>query len=49
LGKLNRNDVLALDTGCVWGGCLSALRLDGLGPDQRWVHQVFEVKCEPKK
>jgi bis(5'-nucleosyl)-tetraphosphatase (symmetrical) len=49
LGKLNRNDVFALDTGCVWGGCLSALRLDGLGPDHRWVHQVFEVKCEPKK
>jgi bis(5'-nucleosyl)-tetraphosphatase (symmetrical) len=49
LGKLNRNDVFALDTGCVWGGCLSALRLDSLGPDQRWGHQMFEVKCEPKK
>jgi bis(5'-nucleosyl)-tetraphosphatase (symmetrical) len=49
LGKLNRNDVFALDTGCVWGGCLSALRLDSLGLDQRWGHQMFEVKCEPKK
>jgi bis(5'-nucleosyl)-tetraphosphatase (symmetrical) len=45
LGKLNRNDVFALDTGCVWGGCLSALRLDGLGPDQRWEHHIHEVNC----
>lgn len=29
LGWLNRPDVLALDTGCVWGGCLSALRVGG--------------------
>jgi len=26
LGFLSRPDVLALDTGCVWGGCLSAVR-----------------------
>jgi bis(5'-nucleosyl)-tetraphosphatase (symmetrical) len=26
LGWLDRTDVLSLDTGCVWGGCLSALR-----------------------
>jgi len=49
LGKLSRNDVFALDTGCVWGGYLSALRLDSLGPDQRWAHQMFEVTCEPTK
>jgi bis(5'-nucleosyl)-tetraphosphatase (symmetrical) len=29
LGWLNRPDVLSLDSGCVWGGCLSALRVDG--------------------
>ncbi len=29
LGLVNRPDVLALDTGCVWGGCLSAMRVDG--------------------
>lgn len=29
VGWLNRPDVLALDTGCVWGGCLSALRVGG--------------------
>jgi bis(5'-nucleosyl)-tetraphosphatase (symmetrical) len=27
LGSLKRQDVLSLDTGCVWGGCLTALRL----------------------
>lgn len=26
LGWMNRPDLLALDTGCVWGGCLSAVR-----------------------
>ena len=26
LGPLNRSDLLGLDTGCVWGGCLSAVR-----------------------
>ncbi len=26
LGWLDRPDVIALDSGCVWGGCLSALR-----------------------
>ena len=26
LGHLNRPDVICLDSGCVWGGCLSALR-----------------------
>ncbi len=28
LGLLLRDDAIALDTGCVWGGCLSALRYD---------------------
>jgi bis(5'-nucleosyl)-tetraphosphatase (symmetrical) len=28
LGLLQRNDVLALDTGCVWGGSLTAVDLD---------------------
>jgi len=27
LGLINRPDLLALDTGCVWGGCLSVARL----------------------
>jgi bis(5'-nucleosyl)-tetraphosphatase (symmetrical) len=29
LGLINRPDLLALDTGCVWGGQLSAMRVDG--------------------
>lgn len=27
LGRLQRHDVLPMDTGCVWGGCLSAARV----------------------
>jgi len=37
LGLINRPDLLALDTGCVWGGALSAMRVDG---GRREVHQV---------
>jgi bis(5'-nucleosyl)-tetraphosphatase (symmetrical) len=29
LGLQNRPDLLALDTGCVWGGSLTAVRVDG--------------------
>ncbi len=29
LGRLERDDLLALDTGCVWGGQLTAARVDG--------------------
>lgn len=43
LGWLNRPDVLALDGGCVWGGCLNALRLDESG-DAR--HELIHVDCE---
>lgn len=41
LGWLDRPDVFALDSGCVWGGCLSALRLSGGG-----AHELIQVKCE---
>lgn len=42
LGWLGRQDVWALDSGCVWGGCLSALALDApQGP-----HRLIQVKCE---
>lgn len=40
LGWLGRSDVLALDTGCVWGGCLTALRLRSDG-----AHERIEVRC----
>ena len=41
LGRQERNDVWALDTGCVWGGCLSAMR-QGENGQREWV----EVACE---
>jgi bis(5'-nucleosyl)-tetraphosphatase (symmetrical) len=31
LGYVDREDLLALDTGCLWGGALTAVRLDGPG------------------
>ena len=48
LGWLNRPDVLALDGGCVWGGCLNALRLDESGSFNRQSnHELIHVDCEP--
>ena len=41
LGYLRRPGVISLDTGCVWGGCLSALRLS---PDG--AHELVQVECE---
>jgi bis(5'-nucleosyl)-tetraphosphatase (symmetrical) len=29
LGRIDRPELLSLDTGCVWGGSLSAVRIDG--------------------
>jgi len=37
LGLMNRTDLLALDTGCVWGGGLTALRLED--------RALFQVPC----
>jgi bis(5'-nucleosyl)-tetraphosphatase (symmetrical) len=44
LGWLGRSDVLALDSGCVWGGCLSALRISPqtIG----WQSELIQVQCE---
>ena len=42
LGYVRRRDIIALDTGCVWGGCLSALRLDPQGGQ----HELIQVECE---
>jgi bis(5'-nucleosyl)-tetraphosphatase (symmetrical) len=39
LGLLLRDDVLALDTGCVWGGALTAVRVDG------GRREVVQVRC----
>ena len=48
LGPLQRQDVLALDTGCVWGGCLSAMRLGGRSrpvAGQPLARELIQVKC----
>jgi len=42
LGFLQRPDIIALDTGCVWGGCLSALQLGAPGEN----HRLIQVQCE---
>lgn len=40
LGLVNRPDLLALDTGCVWGGHLTAARIDG------GRREIVQVSCE---
>lgn len=48
LGWLGRSDVLSLDTGCVWGGCLSALRVGGAAPSDdptRLKQELIQVQC----
>ena len=41
LGLLLRDDVVSLDTGCLWGGALTAFRLE----DER----LFQVRCAPRR
>jgi len=41
LGLINRPELLSLDTGCVWGGTLTAVRVDG------GRRELFQVRCEP--
>jgi len=40
-GRTNIENIFALDTGCVWGHCLTAMRLE----DQK----LFQVPCSPKQ
>ena len=39
LGLINRDDLLSLDTGCVWGGQLTAVRLTDSG------REVIQIPC----
>ncbi len=39
LGLINRDDLLALDTGCIWGGHLTAVRVDGA------TREVIQIAC----
>ena len=45
LGWLGRADVLSLDSGCVWGGCLSALRLEPDTQSGVLRHTLLQVDC----
>lgn len=42
LGAVARDDVWALDTGCVWGGCLTAMQRDHPSEAPRRI----EIKCQ---
>ena len=46
LGVVLRPDLLALDSGCVWGGCLSALRFEAATGDGAIRHELIQVACE---
>ncbi|OGB03140.1 MAG: bis(5'-nucleosyl)-tetraphosphatase (symmetrical) [Burkholderiales bacterium RIFCSPLOWO2_12_FULL_64_99] len=39
LGLINRDDLLALDTGCLWGGHLTAVRIDGA------TRELIQIAC----
>jgi bis(5'-nucleosyl)-tetraphosphatase (symmetrical) len=39
LGLINRDDLMCLDTGCVWGGQLTAVRIDGA------TREVIQLDC----
>lgn len=41
LGLMVRKDMVALDTGCLWGGALTAFRLDD--------EQCFQVRCQARQ
>ena len=42
LGWLSRPDLLSTDTGCVWGGCLSTVRI-GASLRER---ELIQVRCD---
>mgnify|MGYP000007524898 CR=1 FL=1 len=45
LHDMNRSDVVCLDDGCVWGGCLSALRLANGDVSDATTLERLSVKC----
>ncbi len=49
LGAVDRPGLLALDTGCVWGGCLTAARLGGGGSSVERISVRCEQAAKPGK
>jgi len=47
LGYRAEHNVWALDTGCLWGGALTALRLDGSAPEP--LHHPCRGQADPRK
>jgi bis(5'-nucleosyl)-tetraphosphatase (symmetrical) len=45
LGWLGRHDVLSMDTGCVWGGCLSAVRVLAAPGAAHPGRELVQVRC----
>ena len=45
LGWLDRPNLIALDTGCVWGGCLSAVRLGPAQGTAGLARELIQVQC----
>jgi len=43
LGHINDHNVIATDTGCLWGGSLTAVRIGDNEP------KTFQIKCEAKR
>lgn len=47
LGIQDRNNILALDSGCVWGGCLSAVRFGASLQDRELIQVYCKAAQEP--
>ena len=43
LGLINRPDLLSLDTGCLWGGQLTAVRMEGHGVAA--TREIIQIEC----
>ncbi len=49
LGLQLRDNLVSLDTGCIWGGCLSALKIDSGGKTSSPAPEVIQIKCDQEQ
>lgn len=47
LGELDRPHLIALDTGCVWGGCLTAVRFGATLAERELIHVECDAAQQP--